>query len=68
MFLPSCRGLWHMNGNVGGWDWDYYGDCNTELQADPTGVNAGPHRVYRGGWTSMEFPVNRSENISGRKF
>lgn len=48
-FSPNPWGLYNMHGNVGEWVWDYYGAYNTEEQTDPTGVETGTLRVYRGG-------------------
>ena len=48
-FFPNAWGLYNMHGNVGEWVWDYYGDYNTGVQTNPTGVETGTRRVYRGG-------------------
>ena len=48
-FSPNRWGLYNMHGNVGEWVWDYYGAYDTQEQMDPTGVEAGTLRVYRGG-------------------
>ena len=48
-FSPNPWGLYNMHGNVAEWVWDYYGDYNTGGQTDPTGVETGTLRVYRGG-------------------
>lgn len=48
-FSPNAWGLYNMHGNVGEWVWDYYGAYSTEAQTDPTGVETGTRRVYRGG-------------------
>lgn len=48
-FAPNAWGLYNMHGNVGEWVWDYYGEYSTEPQTDPTGVETGTRRVYRGG-------------------
>ena len=47
-FEPNGYGLYNMHGNVSEWVWDYYGKYgNNEI--DPTGVETGILRVYRGG-------------------
>ncbi len=48
-FSPNNFGLYNMHGNVGEWVWDYYGYYGTDAQTDPTGVESGTLRVYRGG-------------------
>ncbi|MCM1400054.1 MAG: SUMF1/EgtB/PvdO family nonheme iron enzyme [Clostridium sp.] len=48
-FSPNKWGLYNMHGNVSEWVWDYYGAYDTDDQTDPSGVESGNHRVYRGG-------------------
>lgn len=48
-FSPNKWGFYNMHGNVSEWVWDYYGVYSTEAQIDPTGVESGTLRVYRGG-------------------
>lgn len=38
-----------MHGNVSEWVWDYYGENDTALDTDPTGLETGMCRIYRGG-------------------
>lgn len=48
-FEANPFGLYDMYGNVGEWTWDVYGAYPEDEQTDPTGVEEGTRRVYRGG-------------------
>ena len=42
-------GIYDMSGNVMEWCQDRYGKYNSSSQINPTGVNSGSNRVFRGG-------------------
>ena len=46
---PNGFGLYHMQGNVSEWCFDYYGQYDTISSQDPTGPATGALRVNRGG-------------------
>lgn len=50
---PNAWGIYDMHGNVLEWcrDWysEYKKDSSNEIEIDPTGVDVGGYRVYRGG-------------------
>ena len=46
---PNNFGLYHMQGNVSEWCFDYYGQYDTTVTQDPTGPATGSLRVNRGG-------------------
>ena len=48
-FKPNPNGLYDIYGNVGEWCFDYYGNYGKAAQTNPTGVESGSRRVYRGG-------------------
>lgn len=48
-FAPNAWGLYDMHGNVSEWVWDAYGDYAQEAAVNPTGPEARPQRIYRGG-------------------
>ena len=46
---PNELGIYDMSGNVLEWCQDRYGKYNSSSQINPTGVNSGSNRVFRGG-------------------
>jgi formylglycine-generating enzyme required for sulfatase activity len=52
---PNAWGLFDMQGNVGEWCADYYGEYPAGPAIDPLGADAGKDRVERGGrWANPE--------------
>lgn len=48
-------GLYNMHGNAAEWVWDWYGEYNTSVSANPTGAENGSYKIARGGgWN--DFP------------
>lgn len=48
-FSPNRFGLYDMHGNVSEWVWDFYGSYEKEDADNPTGMETGTRKVYRGG-------------------
>ena len=57
---PNAFGLFDMHGNVREWCWDWFDRdyYQTGPRLDPTGADAGPTRIYRGGyWASNTWDM-----------
>ena len=54
-YPPNAWGLYEMHGNVNEWCMDIYGEFSSEPAINPTGAEAGPHRICRGGnWADLD--------------
>ena len=61
---PNSWGLYHMEGNVSEWYFDYYGPYDTAQNTDPSGPTSGSLRVNRGGgWNDFAKHVRYSLDI-----
>lgn len=57
---PNAWGFYDMYGNVWEWCWDWYGAYPTTAETDPTGVEIGEKRMFRGGSWFIEAARSRS--------
>ena len=54
-YAPNGFGLYNVHGNAAEWVWNWYGDYETDVSADPVGAETGNYKVARGGgWN--DFP------------
>ena len=55
-----------MHGNVNEWCWDLYGAYDLAKTVDPTGVETGTRRVYRGGgWNDFGKNLRSAYRAAG---
>ena len=59
---PNELGIFDMSGNVWEWVWDVYAPYPANAQTNPTGPDAGPRRVSRGG--SFAYDPNRARTTN----
>lgn len=65
-FAPNPWGLYNMHGNVNEWCWDLYGAYDLTNTVDPTGVETGTRRVYRGGgWNDFGKNLRSAYRATG---
>ena len=65
-FSPNPWGLYNMHGNVNEWCWDLYGAYDLTNTVDPTGVETGTRRVYRGGgWNDFGKNLRSAYRAAG---
>ncbi len=65
-FAPNPWGLYNMHGNVNEWCWDLYGAYELTNTVDPTGVETGTRRVYRGGgWNDFGKNLRSAYRAAG---
>ena len=66
-FKANDWGLYDCHGNVNEWCWDYYGEYDTSLTLDPTGVQSGTRHIYRGGgWNDFAKNMRSAYRAAGQ--